>query len=103
MLTLISTFIVVIGMVLFSFLVALIFQPFKWAFCSSITFTFGVVIGSALSLSLWFIFFGSEDNVTSTLKVILFLLLLVVGGISGGGLSLWLLIKSKRSNPSFKR
>lgn len=86
-----------------AFIVAVLFQPSVWAIRSAIVFVIGAISGVALSGALSILVIGVGATLTSSLQVFTYLSSLAFGGFLGGGLLLWLFIKARRSNPSFKR
>jgi LytS/YehU family sensor histidine kinase len=88
---------------MFSFFVALFFQPPAWAIRSAAMFVVGTASGVILSGAVSLLVVGVGATFISSSQVVAYLSSLALGGLLGGSLLLWLFIKARRSNPSFKR
>ena len=90
-------------LVVLAFVVALFFQPLAWAIRSASVFVVGAVGGVVLSGALSLLVVGVSATFVSVSQVAAYLSSLAFGGLLGGSLLLWLFIRARRSNPSFKR
>ena len=90
-------------LVVLTFFVALFFQPLAWAIRSAAVFVVGAAVGVVLSGALSLLVVGVSATFVSVSQVAAYLSSLAFGGLLGGSLLLWLFIRARRSNPSFKR
>ena len=90
-------------LVVLTFFVALFFQPLAWAIRSVAVFVVGAAVGVVLSGALSLLVVGVGGTFASSSQVVAYLSSLAFGGLLGGSLLLWLFIRARRSNPSFKR
>lgn len=106
--SLLIVFLAATTFVIVAFFVALFFQPVTWAIRSAVVFVGGTVGGVIWVGALSLLVVGVGDTFTASSQVLNYFSSLAFGGLCGGGLCggglvLWLFIKAKRSNPSFKR
>ncbi|GEM_PF-1821734 len=101
-----SSLLVILAVAAFAmlaFFVALFFQPVAWAIRSAVVFVVGTAGGVILAGALSLLVVGVGVTLASSSQVFAYLSSLALSGLLGGSLLLWLFIKARRSNPSFKR
>lgn len=94
---------IVTAVTVLAFLIALIFQPPKWAIHTALVFIVGVLggVAAAAALSLLIVAVGAILN--SPFQGYFYLTTLFIGGLIGGVLSLWIRIRPRLADPSLKR
>ena len=102
---LLLVFLAIAFLIIIVFCLACIFQPVKWAIRSALIFVTGAVSSIILSAIFVYSIVGMDKVLTpsSCAASLNGLPFPIVSGFFGGGLFLWLCIKNKCSNPSFKR